>query len=99
MMKQLRTATALSAIVASLSLGACGGSGPNQSSANGDVAIPVGRSTAASPATAGAPGHHSTLAGAAVGAIVGHELGHHALAGAAVGAAIQHHRNKRAAVR
>lgn len=97
MMKQLRTATALSAIVASLSLGACGGSGPNQSSANGDVAIPVGRSTAASPA--GAPGHHSTLAGAAVGAIVGHELGHHALAGAAVGAAIQHHRNKRAAVR
>jgi hypothetical protein len=98
MMKQLRTATALSAILASLALGGCGGSGRNQSSANGDVSIPLGGS-AAQPTTTQPPVHHSKLAGAAVGAVVGHELGHHALAGAAVGAAIQHHRNKKAAAR
>jgi len=98
-MNRLRTATALSAIVASLALGACGGSSPNQNAANGDVAIPLQRSPVTYPDTTGAPRHHSVLGGAAVGAVVGHELGHHALAGAVAGAAIQHHRNKRSAYR
>ena len=99
MRNQLRTATALSAIVASLALGGCGGSSPNQTSANGDVAVPVQKSPATYPDTTAAMKHHSVLGGAAVGAVVGHELGHHALAGAVAGAAIQHHRNKRAAYR
>ncbi|MEO6864533.1 MAG: hypothetical protein ABI229_03690 [Gemmatimonadaceae bacterium] len=38
--------------------------------------------------------HHSTLAGAAVGAAAGHMLGGHAVLGAAAGALIQHERNK-----
>lgn len=38
--------------------------------------------------------HHSKLAGAAAGAVVGHMLGGHAVAGAAAGALIQHERNK-----
>lgn len=45
--------------------------------------------------------HHSTLAGAAVGAAAGHMLGvrHGAVLGAAAGALIQHERNKREAAR
>lgn len=90
MTKSIRAATALILIPVGFALAGCGGS-EHQSAANGDVAQP----SAATPAAA-APEHHSKLAGAAVGAIVGHELGGHAVAGAAVGAAVQHHRNKKA---
>ena len=94
MTKSIRATAALILIPASLVVGGCGGS-KNQSSANGDVAQP---STATPAAARGSstPEHHSKLAGAAVGAVVGHELGGHAVAGAAIGAAIQHHRNKKA---
>lgn len=93
MTKSIRATAALIFIPASLALAGCGGS-EHQSSANGDVAQPTTTTPAAAPAPA--PEHHSKLAGAAVGAVVGHELGGHALAGAAAGAAIQHHRNKKA---
>ena len=94
MTKSIRATAALILIPASLALAGCGGSG-RQSAANGDVAQPSTPAPAAAPA-APAPEHHSKLAGAAVGAIAGHELGGHAVAGAAIGAAIQHHRNKKA---
>ena len=93
MMKSIRATAALILIPASLALAGCGGS-EHQNSANGDVAQPSTAAPAATPASP-APEHHSKLAGAAVGAVVGHELGGHAVAGAAVGAAIQHHRNKK----
>jgi hypothetical protein len=60
------------------------------------VSTPSESTTATSAIPTPPPVHHSKLAGAAVGAVVGHELGGHALAGAAVGAAVQHHRNKKA---
>ena len=80
------------------SLAGCRGSGANNppSTSNGDVSTPSAATTATSAAPIPPPEHHSKLAGAAVGAVVGHELGGHALAGAAVGAAVQHHRNKKA---
>ena len=98
MRSEFRTTAAIAMAVAGLSVAGCGGS-KQQSTANGEVGAP---SSAAAPA-ASAPGadttttqpHHSKLAGAAVGALVGHELGHHAVAGAAAGALIQHHRNKK----
>jgi len=85
-MKTIRVTIAVFFTLASLTVGACGGGDRTQSAASGDVSLPVST-----------PEHHSKLAGAAVGAVVGHELGHHAVAGAVVGAAIQHHRNKKAA--
>ena len=91
----LRMGATLMVTGAALAGAGCGGSSsnpPNQGSANGDVSRPSGATTAA---PTPAPEHHSKLAGAAVGAVVGHELGGHALAGAAVGAAVQHHRNKK----
>lgn len=91
MTRSIRATAALILIPAGLALAGCGGSN-HQSSANGDVAQP----STSTPAPAPAPEHHSKLAGAAVGAIAGHELGGHALAGAAIGAAVQHHRNKKA---
>lgn len=93
MTKSIRATAALILIPAGFAVAGCGGSG-HQSSANGDVAQPSAATPAAAPAAA--PEHHSKLAGAAVGAIAGHELGGHAVAGAVVGAAIQHHRNKKA---
>jgi hypothetical protein len=100
MRSEFRTTAAIALAVAGLSVAGCGGS-KQQGSANGDIGTP---SSAAAPGpSAGAPAsdttatrpHHSTLAGAAVGAVVGHELGGHAAAGAAAGALIQHHRNKK----
>jgi hypothetical protein len=93
---------------ASLTLGACGRSSGNNSSAgygtsSGDVAPGSGTNAAGASAPISqvpaeqdttAPAHHSKLAGALVGAAAGHMLGHHALAGAAAGALVQHERNK-----
>jgi hypothetical protein len=86
-MRILRTTAAVALTTTVAALAACGHGGNQQSTANGDVSTP---STAQQPAP-----HHSTLAGAAVGGVVGHELGGHAVAGAAVGALVQHHRNKK----
>lgn len=95
MQKILRMSATL--MLAGAALAGCRGSGANNaaSTSNGDVGTPSGATAATSAATP-QPEHHSKLAGAAVGAVVGHELGGHALAGAAVGAAVQHHRNKKA---
>jgi hypothetical protein len=88
MRKQFRTTVAIALTLGGLTVAGCGG-GRQQSTANGDVG------SAGSSAAPAAEPHHSKLAGAAVGAVVGHELGHHAVAGAAVGALVQHHRNKK----
>lgn len=97
--KHLVVALGLSA--SSLLAGACGGGGSrsNAATAGGDVATPSTSSSAAmtptpAPDTVARSGHHSKLAGAAVGAVAGHMLGGHAVAGAAAGALIQHERNK-----
>ena len=77
--------------------GACGkGHDARTSTAGGDVAIPSATSAAPATTTASVDStrHHSKLAGAAGGAVVGHMLGGHAVAGAAAGALIQHERNK-----
>ena len=95
MMKSIRATAALILIPAGLALGGCGGRN-HESSSGGDVSVQPTTATPAAAQASPAPEHHSKLAGAAVGAIVGHELGGHAVAGAAVGAAIQHHRNKKA---
>jgi hypothetical protein len=96
MQKILRMSATL--MLTGAALAGCRGNGANNppSTSNGDVSTPSGATTATSSAPAVPPEHHSKLAGAAVGAVVGHELGGHALAGAAVGAAVQHHRNKKA---
>jgi len=101
MRREFRTTAAIALTFAGLSLAGCGGGGTkqDQGTANGEIGAP---SSAAAPATSApaagttAQRHHSKLAGAAVGAVVGHELGGHAAAGAAAGALIQHHRNKKA---
>jgi hypothetical protein len=95
-----RTTAAIALLMSGLTVSACGGGHQQQPASNGDVSTPA---AASAPAAAPAPvadtvvrqPHHSKLAGAAVGAVVGHELGGHAAAGAAVGALVQHHRNKR----
>lgn len=100
MRSEFRTTVAIAVAVAGLSVAGCGGS-KQQSSANGDVgtpssaAVPAPNTSARAEDTTTTQPHHSKLAGAAVGAVVGHELGHHALAGAAAGALIQHHRNRK----
>jgi hypothetical protein len=91
MMRILRTTAAVALTSTIATLAACGGGG-RQNTANGDVGTPA--SSASAPAAQ--PEHHSKLAGAAVGGVIGHELGGHAVAGAAVGALVQHHRNKKA---
>src|SRR5579885_173210 len=84
--------------VAALPLTACGRGHNDQ--ANGDVAPPSNAAPVAPSATTSidtvTPKQHSKLAGAAIGAVVGHELGGHAVAGAAAGALLQHERNKHA---
>ena len=99
MENRIRKWTAVLAISATIA--GCGGHGnDSRNTAAGDVAYPSGSPT--TPATSTMPAdtmsqntkHHSKLAGAAVGAAVGHLLGGHAVAGAAAGALIQHHRNK-----
>ena len=84
---------------ASLIAAACGGH--DKTASNGDVATPAngGYTAPATTPVANAPvdtvaGHHSKLAGAAVGAAAGHMLGGHAVLGAAAGALVQHERNK-----
>jgi hypothetical protein len=89
------TTAAIALLLSGLTVTGCGG-GHQQSASNGDVNTPA---AASSPAPVGdttsSQPHHSKLAGAAVGALVGHELGGHAVAGAAAGALVQHHRNKK----
>lgn len=89
MRRILRTTAAVALTSALTTIGACGGRGSQQNASGGDVATPA--TTAQQPAP-----HHSKLAGAVVGGVIGHELGGHAVAGAAAGALIQHHRNKKA---
>ena len=99
MQKQLRMFATLALSAGTFGATACGGNhdASRTATANGDVAP----SATAAPTTSApvAPAdtmrqdHHSKLAGAAVGAVVGHALGHHAAAGAAAGALIQHARN------
>lgn len=95
MRRDFRTTAAIAMTVASFAVAGCGGGHQQQqSTSNGDVG--TGAPAAASaPADTAVQPHHSKLAGAAVGGIVGHELGGHAVAGAAVGALVQHHRNKK----
>ena len=94
MIRILRTTAAVALTGTIATIAACGGGG-QQNTANGDVGTPASSAPAASaPAAQPAP-HHSKLAGAAVGGVIGHELGGHAVAGAAVGALVQHHRNKK----
>lgn len=88
-MKILKMTAAVALTSTMATIAACGGGGSQQNTSSGDVGQPA--STAAQPAP-----HHSKLAGAVVGGVVGHELGGHAVAGAAAGALIQHHRNKKA---
>lgn len=101
----LRIHSAIIMAAASMTVAACGGGHDNSGtvpatnstvapsvSTTPDASAPV---ATASPADTVAPGHHSKLAGAAVGAVAGHMLGGHAVAGAAVGALVQHERNKR----
>ena len=76
-------------IATPLGVAACGGGHDTYTNPAGGAAS----TTATAPDTM--PGkHHSKLAGAAAGAVVGHMLGGHAVAGAAAGALIQHERNK-----
>lgn len=87
-----------------LGLAACGGghdtyANPDSSAASTTPAATTPAVTTPTTTTAAAPDtlpakHHSKLAGAAAGAVVGHMLGGHAVAGAAAGALIQHERNK-----
>lgn len=99
---RLRTWATILLASGGMAVGACGGhSNDRAATAGGDVAYPSAAATnvpAATPASptvdAQAPAHHSKIAGAVVGAAVGHVLGGHAVAGAAAGALIQHHRNK-----
>jgi hypothetical protein len=89
---------------ASLTMAACGGGRDNSTNlpaSNANVAPSVSTTPDATVPVTNAPvgdtltaGHHSKLAGAAVGAVAGHMLGGHAVAGAAVGALVQHERNK-----
>jgi len=104
---RVRQITTTAAVMASLSVAACGHKSDRQSAA-GDVATPSATSSATTPAvgdstTSTSPArpadtialkHHSKLGGALVGAAVGHVLGGHAVAGAAAGALVQHERNK-----
>lgn len=91
-----RIVAALMLVGASAGVVACGGHETSANTAGGDVATsPNPAATTAAPAAAPAPApHHSTLAGAAVGAVAGHALGGHAVLGAAAGAVVQHERNK-----
>ncbi len=88
---------------ASLSMAACGGGHDNSANVpaasttvSPSVATPDANAPVATAPMADtvAHGHHSKLAGAALGAAAGHMLGGHAVAGAAVGAIVQHERNK-----
>lgn len=95
--------TRLIAAIALVAASACGGHS-NNPPADASTAAPTattaapGSTAAAAPVTdTTAPAHHSKMAGAAIGAIAGHELGGHAVLGAAAGAMIQHERNKHAA--
>lgn len=98
-MRAFRTTAAVALTLSGVAIAGCGG-GHQQSTSNGDVgpgssaAAPAGPA-ASSPNTTPDQPHHSKLAGAAVGGLIGHELGGHAVAGAAAGALIQHHRNKK----
>lgn len=89
-----RTTAAIALMVSGLTVAGCGG-GHEQNASNGDVSTPAAASSPAPAMDSSSQPHHSKLAGAAVGAVVGHELGGHAMAGAAAGALIQHHRNKK----
>jgi hypothetical protein len=83
---------------ASLTIAACGGghdTNANAPAANSSITPGVSTTSTVPTADTVATGHHSKLAGAAVGAVAGHMLGGHAMAGAAVGAIVQHERNKR----
>lgn len=97
--RDFRTTAAIALTVSSLAVAGCGG-GHQQSTSNGDVG--AGAPAASTPAASTTPTadnsaqpHHSKLAGAAVGGVVGHALGGHAVAGAAAGALVQHYRNKK----
>src|SRR5437763_17103269 len=98
MSREFRTTAVIALTLASLTVAGCG-RGQQQSSASGDVATPS--STAAPGASAAratdssAQPHHSKLAGAAVGALVGHELGGHAVARRAAAALVQPPRTKK----
>ena len=93
-----RIQSVLTVAAASLTIAACGGG--HDTSANVPAAnssITPGVSTPVATAPVGdtvVQGHHSKLAGAAIGAAAGHMLGGHAVAGAAIGAIVQHERNK-----
>jgi hypothetical protein len=89
-------------VVATVPVAACGHKEKEQSAA-GTVALPSNTQPSAVPNTSynarrlsadsARAKHHSTLTGAAVGAVAGHTVGH-AVTGAAVGAVVQHERNK-----
>jgi len=95
MRRDFRTTAAIALTVSSLGVAGCGG-GRQQTTSNGDVGAntPAATTTATPSADTMAQPHHSKLAGAAVGGVVGHALGGHAVAGAAAGALVQHYRNK-----
>ena len=101
MKKQLRVLATLALSAGTFGATACGGHhDADRTTSNGDVAPSATAAPATTAPTAAAPApdtmtqdHHSKLAGAAVGAVVGHALGHHAVAGAAAGALVQHARN------
>ena len=82
-----------------LTMAACGGghdayTTPGGTAATTTPAAVTPAGTTAYPADTLPGKHHSKLAGAAAGAVVGHMLGGHAVAGAVAGAVIQHERNK-----
>lgn len=101
MNKKLKLFPAILLTGTTLGLAACGGGHDTYSTPASDAASTTPAVTTPTATTATAPDtvpakHHSKLAGAAAGAVVGHMLGGHAVAGAAAGALIQHERNKHA---
>lgn len=92
--RDFRTTAAIALTVSSLAVAGCGG-GHQQSTSNGDVGAGAPAASTTPTADTAAQPHHSKLAGAAVGGVVGHALGGHAVAGAAAGALVQHYRNKK----
>lgn len=94
MRRDFRTTAAIALTVSSLAMAGCGG-GRQQSTSNGDVGAGAPAANSTPVADSAVEPHHSKLAGAAVGGVVGHALGGHAVAGAAAGALVQHYRNKK----
>ncbi|HEY4305452.1 MAG TPA: hypothetical protein VGM82_13330 [Gemmatimonadaceae bacterium] len=92
---RLRQLTTIATTISALALGACGGDhSRDNSTAAGDVA-PAATTPVTTLDSVTVQPHHSKVAGALVGAAVGHVLGGHAVAGAAAGAIVQHERNRR----